>query len=161
MDQCTVSAYSRNVSHPNKGEVRKRPSFGRWLAILLLLLPCLFLTSCVSLDENPASALDPNPPAEAIVGMWTGTIYANEKQHTVSAMFSADGTGLSRGTIEGDQNFQYTWKYDGGGYWTVWHVDCTLRYRMTLPAADGSRALYLVSHSGHPQGISVKHVRLE
>jgi hypothetical protein len=130
-------------SRPSDGAGKNQPWGGRLLGIALFL-SCLFLTSCVTTtsDERPRGGFDPDPPSNAIVGMWTSTRYFAGTKIISHLLFNADGTGLSRATNAGDQSFPFTWTYDGGGWWTM-SQNGTYRFRMTPePAAGGSRFLF-------------------
>jgi hypothetical protein len=121
----------------------------RWssrLRCIVLLLPCLFLTSCATMNERPAGGFDANPPRDAVVGMWTHSGHLGEK-FTTSRLFNSDGTGLVRWSGDQDRSHSFTWRYDGRGMWTAYEQDGTihLRFRITpAPSAGGSRFLFLV-----------------
>jgi hypothetical protein len=137
-----------NFSHPSKGEGKKTLRFSRWLT-LLLLLPCLLLTSCVSLDGSAASSIDPNPPADAIVGKWTHIYVDNHGiKKSGSFFFHPDGTGLSLWSDQKEDSI--VWKYDGGGYWTVCYgtMDTSghhFRLRVSKAQPNGARMLHNMS----------------
>lgn len=66
----------------------------------------------------------PNPPPDAIVGMWYGEMRASGADFTSSStmLIRSDGTMITRGKSSGDEGAgtgNWTWKYTGNGCWNV------------------------------------------
>ncbi len=113
------------------------------------------LASCAVPDSDyaahAAKALT-SPKPDAIVGMWYHRYSGGAGQSSIgTTLFKPDGTGLSRVAMHGlgsdadthDRNFRLTWKYDGGGWWSVTseqaggYADQVSRWR-----TDGTVMLY-------------------
>jgi hypothetical protein len=149
MTRSNISTNSMNIIHPSNREGRILLSVRRWLAILLLL-PCLLLTSCVTLDGSGASSIDPNPPADAIVGKWIDIYFDNYGiKKSGSFFFHPDGTGLSLWSDKKEDSV--FWKYHGGGNWIVSFSPTEItahhfRLRVSQAQPNGARWLHSISH---------------
>ena len=100
------------------------------VAYLFIPVICLLLIQCASTDpefESLVAHADPNPPKDAIVGMW------HKRQFTVdwvvsprcSYLFNRDGTGIYRLTSGSDvlEQDRVEWHYAGTGLWTLRCLD--------------------------------------
>lgn len=132
----------------------------------------LMLTSCSTPNQPIASnahlavSYDPNPAAGAIVGMWTNSYTSRDGARLVtSQFFKSDGTGMNRNSSDKEINFPFTWKYDGGGWWTQFpDLDRSQsnRFRVSPPSpVDGSRTLFNVFRTDSPGMDPIRYRRVK
>ena len=95
------------------------------LPFLLVSALCVLLAQCANTDpgfQALVAQADPNPPKDAIVGMWHKRQFTTEwmERPRCSLLFSRDGTGvyrLSSGAEVVEQD-RLAWTYEGGGVWS-------------------------------------------
>lgn len=146
--------------------------FVRALFFLLgaLLVSCDTISPADPRFAAPPQGYDPNPPKDAIVGMWhRATDIGDGSKVVASWLFKPDGSGLVKVKMTGfdtssvsgiaqevnDKVYQFTWKYDGGGWWTAdmpsasGYANTHPRYRMTADPGSGHRSLYVIDQGNH------------
>lgn len=148
---------------------------------IALFLPCFFFASC----ETPATyntpsayaregfsysppegGYDPNPSPEAIVGMWTNTVYSRDGERLVTSfLFNRDGTGMSRSSAMNKDAipFPFSWKYGGGGNWIMTTSDSAVsHFRIgSLPLEGGKTGIYQVYCSSVSDAPVVRYVQVK
>ena len=94
------------------------------LPFLLFSALCLLLVQCTSTEpgfDRLLSNADPNPPPDAVVGMWHKRHDAAQEKFRTSVLLGADHTGVYRGTHDGRvlADDDLTWQYIGSGLWEI------------------------------------------
>lgn len=130
------------------------------------LTSCSLPTQSVAPSKAASPAYDSNPPAGAIVGMWSNSLNSSDGSRLItSQLFKSDGTGFGHSSFNKELTSPFTWKYDGGGWWTQTpnlSPASMHRFRVSHPSSDtGRRDLYHVFHSEYSGEEFLKYERIK